>query len=271
MTPQMIEKTLKDAGITVLSNEDLNKEFMTIYNKSDFKVYSLITYYHKELSAKLLKANPNMGLFYPTRLIVFQKKEDPILWVALISSRTMGKVLNLKKRETLLAELLADYDRSILRPIIKSMKKSRFNQINSSQLRQVRTLNLHQKEAKGNQAIAKIEAKLKKRIAASNFELKNVMNLNKTLGKESPYDFYKSYQLRNLKTLFTKSSLYPESAAHAPYQLVIYKKKGSRYVTMTQVDTAHVIDSSDITDTASLKALIRDQKEIDDLLKGITK
>ena len=267
MTPQMIEKTLTDAGITVISNEDLNEAFTKSYKRSDFKVYSIITYYHKEISKKLLTLYPNMGLFYPSRLVVFQKKNDPILWVALVSSRTMGKILTLKKRE----KLLADLDRSVLRPIIKTIKKPRFNQINSSQLRQLRPLILHQKELKDDKNIAFIEARLKKAITTSSFQLKNVMNLNKTLGKETPYDFYKSYQLRNVKTLFTKSTLYPESAAHTPYHLILYKKKGSRYLTVTQIDTAHLIDSSDITDTASLKALIGDQKELDDLLKKVTK
>ncbi len=263
MSPEMIAQTLTQAGVSVISTEDLNTLFIDRYKKSDFKHYFLITCYMKDISNQLLKKHPNMGIFYPTRVVVFQKKEDPVLWVALLSSRTMGKVLTLKHRE----KLLADYDRAILQPIIASMKKSRFKQVNSSQQRELRKLLIHTKEVHSLDQLTSIEQRLKAYLPKTSFQLMHIMDLNQLLGKESPYAFYKSYQMRNIKTLYTKSALYPESAAHTPLHLVIYKKKTSPIMTITQMDTAHVIDSSDITETASLRALSKDQKEMEDLIK----
>lgn len=265
-----ITNALSKVGIEILDTTDMNAHFLSHNKKSDFKSYHVLSYIHKDISTQLIKNNPKAGLFYPAGMAVYQKKDDPYLWVVFLSSRTHSKILKLKKREMLLAKL----DRTVLSALLPLSKRPRFLQVGSSLQRERKTLNHFKFEIKKSLSIEKILAKLSKGFHKLDYELSSPLNINKHLkvsGKKSDYDFYYSFYLSKPDLLYVTSKLHPEVGAFTPLTLIVYKKKADSDTHIIYPDIANAIDSSNIAETVNLRALSKTQGALDDFISNITK
>ncbi len=258
-----IENALTKAGISVVGTKDLLG--LIKKNSKDFESYHIITYYHKELSHQILETIDYMAMFHPANMVVYKKKDDPYLWVAFISSRTYGKILNLREKELSLANL----DRKILSSMLTVSKMPRFFRVGSSQQRKRQTMSLQNMKVAKSSDIKKVEKSIHQQLNSSFKKLGVTIEHVYDIKEKKDYDFYKSYSLNRDKIIQMVSPLYPESGTYTPFSLIVYKKKGSQNVFFLHPDVANIIDSSNIVDENSLKLLNQFQIDINGLLKKI--
>jgi len=269
VTRKDITNSLSKAGLEILQINDMNALFVKNNRKNDFQSYHVLSYIHKDISNKLIKNNPKAGMFYPSGMAIYQKKNDHYLWVAFLSSRTHSKILKLKKREMLLAKL----DRTVLSALLPLAKRPRFLQVGSSLQRERKTINHFRIASSKKISIKSLLPKLTKGFHKLGYQTSSPLDINKNLkgdSQSSDFDFYYSYALSQPDVLYSTTKLHPEVGAFTPTTLIVYKKKSEDSTHIIYPDIANAIDSSNIVETVNLRVLSKMQGALDNFISKLS-
>lgn len=244
-----IKKALTTHGFTVSA--------LTSVTSKHYKSYHILNFVDEEISSKIMEKLPQAALFHPMGMAIYQKKNDPYLWMAFLSSRTHSKVLNLRGG----MNAFGLYDRKVIAALLTTIKQARFKQHNSSQKRIVKKLDIYKQTSSvdGKEVLSKLQKKLK----AKDFIVEEVRDIPAS----KQYDYFKQIIFHEAKTLQTLIEHNPEAGAFFPSTIIVYKNKHSSQASMMHIDTGNIIDSSNVQSTPSLRALVRRQALIDKILK----
>jgi len=272
LTPKDIEKALIDAGIDIADNRDMNTPFLKQFNHSDFKVYNLLTYLHKDISTQLIKGHSLSGLFYPASMSIYQKKGDPILWVSFLTASTQSRISGFSKENKEFKKL----EEITKRSIVKLFKKPLYNRVTPSKAKDFPAISMHKSTLEVDDDVEEIKCEveilLEDAIAPLGFVMANFSDVNYVLTKEesieSTFDFYSSYSICKLKVIYNVAKNHPEAGAYAPCTLIMYKEKKSSDIIIAHPSVENWIHSSNITEKASIDVLHQAQKEMKDVMQA---
>lgn len=272
--PYAIEKQFEKDGFYISANSEMNVPFQKQFQQTDFKIFHLLTIFHKDLSEKLVNKYSNAGIFIPMGVGIYQAKNDKQMHVSILTPAAQSKILGLKTVEPIFVEI----EKKILASLKKSIPNATVVLENENPLPakgplvSMYTLELEDEdwEDPKEELAMTIEDGFKPMgFVMSNFTEYNYM-LTKEDTVESKFDFYDTYSICKLKVIYNVAKTRPQAAAFAPCTMMLYKEKGSKKIVMGFPGVYNWMSSARIVDKNAIKELMKAQTDFENILKGAT-
>ncbi len=271
ITPSMIEKAFTSQGFSLGVNSEMNGPFQKQFEKTTFKVFTLLTLYHTKLSKDLVKAHPQAGVFVPMGVGIYQGLKEDTLHISALTSEAQAKILGAD------SEILKKIEKEVLK-VITNLAPNVKHTISEDSLKESRDLiTRYELELEGQDwATAKenVEMSLESGFEPLGFVMPSFLDYNEELKEggtaESPYDFYDTYSICKLKVIYTVAQSRPEAAAFAPCTVMVYKKKDEDKIVMGFPAVYNWMSSALVQDKEANEVLMKAQNDFESILKEIT-
>lgn len=268
ITPAVIEKTLEDNGFFIAANTEMNGPFKIQFQQSDFTIFNLLTAYHKQYAASLVKSHPDAGIFVPMGFGIFQKTGDKTLHISILTPEAMEKIAGFKAPE------FAQIDTVALNALKKALPGATVAQSETS-LPATGPLVSRFVKASSKDGWAgdkeSTEMLIEDGLKPAGFVMSNFTDYNSALtenGAESPFDFYDTYSICKLKVIYTVSKTRPEAAAFAPCTLMVYKKKDADEIVMGFPGVYNWMSSARVEDSEAKEVLMKAQTDFEAVMQS---
>ena len=271
VTPIMIEEAFTKNGYSLGINSEMNLPFTKQFQKTDFKIFTLLTVYHTELSKELVKKYPQAGVFVPMGVGIYQNLKENTLHITILTAEAQAKILG--SDTTILKKIEQDSVKAI---------KSAFPQIKHSisyeSLPENRELvTRYEMDLDGEdweEMKEEFEMNLEAGFEPFGFVMPGFIDYNEELTNEgtveSPYDFYDTYSICKLKVIYTVAQTRPEASAFAPCTTMVYKKKDEDKIVVGFPAVYNWMSSAKVQDKEAQKVLLKAQKDFESILIDIT-
>jgi len=260
VTTRSIKASFESIGLSVVSENDLNKMFLTHFNALEYKVYYLSYFMNHNLSYKLIQKYPKFGLLTPLSMSIWVDKNNHI-HIATLSLSSMAKIADIPTDDK---DLLA-YSALIDKALYTAIPEGKFKELPDA------PNDAHKLFIKGYKSVLKesvpaFESELESEVDISGFFIPYYLDLRESLFVRhdyEEYDYFHSYSICDLDALYKEAKLYPEMGAWSPCSFYIYKQKESKKVVMGYLPVGMF--------TTKAKALKRSQGILDNTLVEILK
>ena len=268
ITPLMIQKAFTQNEFTIGINSDIHDGLTKHAGKSGFKIYNAISLYHNSISLRLIKEQPDAGIFLPMGVAIYQTDKESDLHIAVVTANAQSKILG--KETRLLGELEFRIDKVITQLFPNA--KHTYNKASLPEARKLlTTYALDTKGEDWEDVKEGLEENFEDQFDKAGFVMPSYFDFSEQLGENSPYDFYTTYSICKLEVIASVSKVSPEAAAFAPCTTMMYKKKGENKIVMGFTAVYNWLSSAVITDKSSQKALMKAQGDFEGILKDVTK
>ena len=271
ITPLAIEEAFTKNGFSLGVNSEMNGPFKKQFQKTTFKVFTLLTVYHTALSKELVTKYPQAGVFTPMGVGIYQGLNEDTLHVSILTAEAQGKILNsdtkiLKKIE---AEVL-----KVLKGVLPNAKQT----MSEDSLKESRALvTKYELDLDGEdweEMKEETEMNLESGFEPLGFVMPGFIDYNEELTNEgtveSDYDFYDTYSICKLKVIYNVALTRPEAAAFAPCTVMVYKKKDEDKIVMGFPAVYNWMSSAHTMDKNAHAVLMKAQEDFESILKDIT-
>ena len=271
-----IEKTLKENGFTIGVRSEMNGPFKKQFKQTDFKSFTLMTFYDTKLSQDLVKLYPDAGVITPMGIGIYQRVNEDTIHVSLLTVATQMKILGTDDKRVL--NILTQIQTKLLATMKKALPHAKYT-LSVEPLKVTKKLMTKyvmdlDEDDDADDVIDEIEMGLDAGFNPYGFIVAAQEYYNDTLTKDdtvkSPFDFYKTYSICKLEVIYTVARLRPDAAAFAPCTTMVYKKKGENKVVFGFPSVYNWMSSAAITDEASKAVLIKAQTNFEAILKDLT-
>ncbi len=272
ITPNSIETAFTENGFSLGVNSEMNGPFTKQFQKTNFKVFTLLTLYNTQLSKELLKAYPQAGVFTPMGVGIYQSLDEDTLHVSILTAEAQAKILG--SDDKILKKIEAEFLRvlNIALPNAKHAYSEDSLQTSKALVTQYE-LELDE-ETSWEDAKADFEMNLEAGFDPLGFVMPAFLDVNEELTQEgtveSDYDFYDTYSICKLKVIYTVSQTRPEAAAFAPCTTMVYKKKGENKIVVGFPAVYNWLSSARVEDKEAKETLLKAQSDFESILKDIT-
>jgi len=271
ITPLNIEKMLKANGFIVDLNSEMNLPFTKQFQKTTFKIFTLMTFHHKDLSIDLVKKYPQAGVFTPMGIGIYQSLDEDTLHLSLLTSDAQAKILG---RDT---KILKQIESALLASIKKSFPNAKYS-ISEDSLKESRKLVTEYELDLDGEAWEDIkeetEMNLESGFEPHGFVMPSYLDFNEEITKkdtvDSPYDFFVTYSICKLEVIYTVAKSRPEAAAFAPCTTMVYKKKDEDKIVMGFPAVYNWMSSAKVEDKDAKAVLMKAQKDFESILRSVT-
>lgn len=266
----VVEKTLEANGFVISANSEMNGPFVKQFGQSDFAQFNLLTAFHKTLSASLVKSHPDAGIFVPLSFGIYQRNGDKELHVSVLTAQAMKKIAGFDAPEFALIE------KEVLSTLKKALPGAKITMSETSLPAQGALLTRYVRSSDSASWAAdkeSTEMMIEEGMKPAGFVLSNFTDYNFILNEgatPSPFDFYDTYSICKLKVIYTVAKTRPEAAAFAPCTLMVYKKKESNEIVMGFPGVYNWMSSAHVTDADGKAALLKAQKDFEEVLTTAT-
>lgn len=260
ITAKSIEKAFKANGFTIVGNNDMNKAFEKRFEGGgkDFNTYRLMFVHNPEISSKLVKDYPEMGLLAPLSTSVYSK-DGKTINISSLSLTGMSRISGVPETNT---DLIALYD-SMTKALKEALPNGEFQKLSYKKIRpdgELVTRFAFVLKNKGNIEEAKesYQETMEGEIESAGFIVAGFYPVNEDLVENGikDYDFYDSYSICKLEVIYPVHKVHPEVGAFAPCTMYMYKKKGEKFTRMGYPSVYNWIMSTNIYDDESINPLI---------------
>lgn len=271
ITKESIEKAFKANGFVITGNNNMNTPFKKRFKAGDdFKMYRLMFPYHPNLTAKLAKEYPSIGLIAPLSTSVYSKT-GKTLNIAALTLKGMSKITGIPESNK---ELTALYE-ALNSALESALPGGKFQVLN------------YKIKKPGGPLVAKFEATIEgddleeekesfqeefeAEVEPQGFIVAGFTAVQEDLVAKgvNEYDFYDTYSLCKLEVIYPVHKLHPEVGAFAPCSIYMYKKKGEEKTHIGFPSVYNWISSVDIEDAESIDPLIEAQGILHDVLTDL--
>lgn len=262
ITPQTIEQGLVENGFGIAVNSDMIQPFMIQFKETKFKIFTLMTIYHEQISFDLVKKYPDAGIFTPLGVGIYQDKKEDTLHVSVLTSDSLKKIMGF---DDALIKKLEGEVLSTLKKILPNAK----HKLSSSALQEERELiTKYELETDEDVTTAKenLFLSLDNGLSLYGFVVAGKLDLNEHMD-DSPYDFYEGYSICKLPVIYTVALTNPDAAAFAPCTLAIYKKKDEDKIVLEFPSVYNWISSALISDNEGVDVLLKAQEQFEAILE----
>ena len=271
VTPLSIEEAFTNNGFSLGVNSEMNLPFKKQFEKTTFKIFTLLTVYHTKLSIDLLKRRAEAGVFTPMGVGIYQGLDEDVLRVSILTSEAQAKIAGFEDENLGLIQTQVVKVLKRLLPNAKSFYSQDSLEENRSLLTQ------YELDLDGDdweEAKEELEMNLESGFEPFGFVMPGFIDLNEEMTQESkiqsPYDFYSTYSICKLKVIYTVALSRPEAAAFAPCTVMVYKKKDEDKIVLGFPSVYNWMSGARIQDLASKEVLMKAQKDFESVLKDVT-
>lgn len=272
ITPATIEKTLAANGFGIALNNDMTTPFKKQFQKSDFKIFTLMTIYEPKLDDKLVKKYPYAGIFIPKGIGIYQHNDENTLHVSVLTSDAEAKIIGIANNDIL---------KSIESKVLKSLQaalpnaKQRLSEDSLKESRDLVTVYEYQLDgADWEDARGEIKMNLEGAFAPRGFIMPASMDYDADVfqgdDSDNPFDFYETYSICKLPVIYTVAKSRPEASAFAPCTTIVYKKKDEDKIVIGFPAVYNWMSSAKVQDKAAQEVLMKAQKDFEAILKEVT-
>jgi uncharacterized protein (DUF302 family) len=271
VTPKTIEKAFKDAGFFIADNRDMTGPFMKQFKQSDFEIYNLLTIFNIDAVAKLIEKYPEIGLFTPMSMSIYTKKGESKLHAAFLSIDAMSKITGIPATNPIFKEL----GMNVRKVLAKAFPKGEYEVVEYDIAKTDKELvtrtdfKLDPKtwEDDSDYLTEEFDSKLE----VQGFVQAGFTDINFYLNKRNNknFDIFFSESICKLPVIYTVAKIRPEAGAFAPCSMSMYKSKDSNILHVAYPNVYNWISSLAIEDKASIDVLLKAQKQVEVILKGL--
>jgi len=264
ITAESIEKSFKDAGFYITTNNNMNRAFDSKYKVTNHKLYHLIVLHKEDLASKLIKTSPKAALISPLSMSIYTNKGSNNISISSISLDGMSKLTGISKTDKDLVEL----NRVVRATLKKALPNGKFEKTSYKVLKPEGELvtkfkwemDVEPKEIEDE--LEGFQEEIEGSLETVGFVIAGFNKLKEAFSKEeqAKYDFFDAYSICKIPVIFEVAKTHPEAGAFAPCTFYMYKLKGSKDVHMAFPSVYNWISSLDIKDAPSKKVLKDAQK-----------
>jgi uncharacterized protein (DUF302 family) len=265
ITAAVVEKALEEGGFVIAADSEMNGPFKIQFQKTDFAVFNLLTAFHKEHTASLVKSHPDGGIFVPMGFGIYQRNGEKNLHVSVLTSEAMKKIAGFDAPEFALIE------KGVLSALQKALPNATVSESETSLPASGPLLSRFVKQSSAESWASdkdETEMMIEEGLKPAGFVMSNFTDYNFMLGEESPFDFYDTYSICKLKVIYTVSQTRPEAAAFAPCTLMVYKKKDADEIVMGFPGVYNWMSSARVEDPEAKEVLMQAQKDFEAVLQS---
>jgi uncharacterized protein (DUF302 family) len=248
----------------------MNKPFKIQFQQTDFKIFTLMTVFHKEYSEALVKKHPTAGIFVPMGVGIYQAKDDDFLHVSILSADAQAKIVGFND------ELFQKIEKATISVLKKALPDASVSRSKDAIKAEGPLISIYELEVDEDWEESKEELQMvvEDGFKPFGFVMSNYTEYNYMLTKEdsveSPFDFYDTYSICKLKVIYTVSKTRPEASAFAPCTMMMYKLKGEDKIVMGFPGVYNWMSSADIDDKEAKAALMKAQTDFESILNEAT-
>lgn len=262
ITAKQISKAFSDNGFGIVVDSNMNKPFMIQFKKTDYKVFTLLTVYHKKISLELVKKYPEAGVFTPLGVGIYQNKKEDTLHVSVLSSEAQAKILGFDDK------LIKNIEKEVLAVLKKTFPNAK-HKFSEDSLREAHNLiTKYEYDLDGEDWEEEREnliMSLENGFDLYGFVAPGRLNVNENIA-DSPYDFYETISICKLPVIYTVSLTRPEASAFAPCSLMIYKKKDEDKIVLGFPAVHNWMSSAKVENKDAVEVLLKAQKQFEAIL-----
>lgn len=271
ITPLMIEEAFTKNGYSLGINSEMNLPFTKQFKKTEFKIFTLLTVYHTELSKDLVEKYPQAGVFVPMGVGIYQNLNEKTLHITMLTAEAQAKILGSD------TAILKKIEVDSLKAITSTFPQAKHS-ISDESLPENRTLvTQYEMDLDGEdweEMKEEFEMNLEAGFEPFGFVMPGFIDYNEELTNEgevkSSYDFYDTYSICKLKVIYTVAQTRPEASAFAPCTTMVYKKKGEDKIVVGFPAVYNWMSSAKVEDKEAQAVLLKAQKDFESILKDIT-
>jgi uncharacterized protein (DUF302 family) len=275
ITGATIEKAFEKTGFAIDGNNDMNKPFSKRFGGTHYPVYRLATVHDSDLTAKLVKVNPQIGLLTPLSMSIWQDKTGNMN-ISSLSLRGMSRMTGIPMDNPDLIALADKMEKALHAALPGGHFKAISYQKVADPSKPLAVTFETTFDVTGDATIGDakddFEAEFEGEMEPIGFLFPGFIDLNDELKERGidNFDFYDTYSVCKLDVIYPISKTHPEVGAFAPCTFYLYKKKGESKVHMGFPSVQNWITSTDIADKESLDPLIEAENLFIDTVNGIT-
>lgn len=271
ITTLMIEKAFTNNGFSLGVNSEMNLPFTKQFQKTTFKVFTLLTVYHTKLSQDLVKKYPQAGVFVPMGVGIYQSKKENTLHISVLTADAQAKILGSDTK------ILKAIEKNVLSVINTLLPKAKHS-LSEDSIKESRNLvTKYEMDLDGEdweESKEEFEMNLEAGFDPFGFVMPGFIDFNEIMSQdgkvESPYDFYDTYSICKLKVIYTVALSRPEASAFAPCTVMVYKKKDEDKIVVGFPAVYNWLSSAKVDDKDAKAVLMKAQSDFESILKDVT-
>ncbi len=262
VTPAQIEETFHKAGYSIQQNRDMNAPFLKQFKQSDFAIYNLMTIYYPKIAMELVVKEPKSGIFAPFSVVIYRKKGSDKLYVGVLSSKGMKKILGSNN------PLLDELEKRNIATIKKALPNAKREKLGyQPQPVKEKLLTQYSFEVDDKEALDtkdEVEMMIEDGLKPIGFVMANFNDFNYDLkeAKINDFLFYDTYSLCKLKVIYNVARIRPEAGVFAPCTMAIYQKRGTNTMHILFPNIYNWIATLNIKDPKIIAILQKAQKDM---------
>lgn len=272
LTPQTIEKAFVKNGFSIALNNDMTKPFEKQFQKSDFKIFTLMTVYEPKLGNKLIQMEAKAGVFIPMGVGIYQANGENSLHVSLLTSEAQAKIIGIPNND-----ILKKIETLALKSVREALPKAK-EYLSEDSLKENRNLlTMYEYKLSGGDADSakgEIKMNLEGNFAPHGFIMPSTMDFDADVfdnnDNANAFSFYETYSICKLPVIYTVAKSRPEAAAFAPCTLVVYKKKSDDKIMLGFPAVYNWLSSAKVEDKEAKATLLKAQEDFESILRDIT-
>ncbi|OIP57004.1 MAG: DUF302 domain-containing protein [Helicobacteraceae bacterium CG2_30_36_10] len=272
ITPLVIEEAFSKNGFSIGLNSEMNTPFKKQFQKTEFKVFTLLTVYHKKLAHDLVNAYAHAGVFTPMGVGIYQRLNEDTLHVSVLTSDAQAKILGISDKK-----ILKSIEEEVLKVLKVALPNAKHSYSEDSLKEKRNLVTFYELDLAGEDwedAKEDFEMFLEMGFKPFGFVMPAFLDLNEELTQntttESKYDFYDTYSICKLRVIYTVAQSRPEAAAFAPCTTMVYKKKDEDKIVVGFPSVYNWMSSALVEDKEAQEVLMKAQKDFESILKNIT-
>ena len=260
ITGATIEKAFENAGFFISGHNDMNVAFKGKFQKTNHKMYRLMTLYKKDIALELVKVSPRAALFTPLSMSIYMNKDSNNISISSLSLDGMAKITGISASN----KHMVEYSKLVKATLAKALPNGHFDKIAHKPVKAVGELvSIFSFDMEGTDADAieeeleGVQMELEGSLETAGFVIAGFNKLSDDFEEAGydKYDFFDAYSICKLPVIFTVAKNNPEAGALAPCTFYMYKEKGSTAVTMEYPSVYNWLSSLAIEDKESLDVL----------------
>jgi uncharacterized protein (DUF302 family) len=271
ITPLIIEEAFIKGGFSVDLNSEMNTPFKKQFQKTTFKVFTLMTIHHPKLSLDLVKKHSQAGVFTPMGVGIYQAKNEDTLHISILTSDAQAKILGSDTK------ILQQIESEVLKVVNRTFPNAKHTLSEDSLKESRKLVTRYEFDLDGEdweEMKEEVEQLLEAGFDPFGFVMPSFLDLNEEMTQEgkvdSPYDFYDTYSICKLKVIYTVALSRPEASAFAPCTTMVYKKKGEDKIVLGFPAVYNWMSSAKIEDKAAHEVLMKAQEDFESILIELT-
>mgnify|MGYP002711992347 CR=1 FL=1 len=265
ITPQKIEDAFVAHGFGIGVNSEMNKPFMIQFKNTEYKIFTLMTVFHNKLSFELVNKYPQMGIFIPMEIGIYQNKKENTLHVSVATAEALQNILKIKD------PLLKELENEILSALKKALPKAKHSfseEVLQDKNALVTQYELEVSEDDFKEDFSNALLGLNNGLSLYGFVVPSKLNVNEKI-KNSNYDIYQTYSICKLPVIYTVSLTNPKASAFAPCSMALYKKRGESKVVIAFPSVYNWLSSAGVKNKDSREVLVKAQKQLESILAEV--